>query len=245
MCRRSYLCKRCLRFITIYLWKKTKCVREVTSGPAAAFCHIKKVCDRAHHLLSPPQAIMHYYPEVKKAIGASEKMFEYLDRKPEVPPEGTLAPESLRGHIQFRNVTFSYAGKTDKDTVVLKVSVSHHVFSRTFVCQHSCDFIVLRKKRLDSNQTPPHSSPPYQNVSLEIKQGQVTAIVGPNRSGKSTCVKLLERFYQPQAGEILLDGEPLHRYKDQFLHDKVGGSVCQTFPTVCIRRFIRKLTVSS
>lgn len=57
---------------------------------------------------------------------------------------------------------------------------------------------------------------------MEIKPGQITALVGLNRSGKSTCVKLLERFYQPQAGEILLDGEPLINYKDQFLHDKVG-----------------------
>lgn len=71
----------------------------------------------------PPllQAVMHYYPEVKKAIGASEKIFEYLDRKPQVPPEGTLAPQNLEGHIQFKKVTFSYPGKTDENNCVLKV----------------------------------------------------------------------------------------------------------------------------
>lgn len=66
---------------------------------------------------------MRYYPEVKKAIGGSEKMFEYLDRKPEVPPDGTLAPENLEGHIVFKKVTFSYSGSTD---LVLKV------------CMHVC-----------------------------------------------------------------------------------------------------------
>lgn len=55
-----------------------------------------------------------------------------------------------------------------------------------------------------------------------MKPGQVTALVGLNSSGKSTCVKLLERFYQPEVGEILLDGQPLHCYKDQYLHDKVA-----------------------
>lgn len=60
---------------------------------------------------------MRYYPEVKKAIGASKKIFEYLDRKPEVPPEGTLAPENFEGHIQFKNVRFSYKEGTE----VLKV----------------------------------------------------------------------------------------------------------------------------
>lgn len=66
---------------------------------------------------------MRYYPEVKKAIGASEKIFEYLDRKPEVPPEGTLAPKVLKGNIQFKNVRFSYSGKdTTEEKLVLKVS---------------------------------------------------------------------------------------------------------------------------
>lgn len=70
----------------------------------------------------------------------------------------------------------------------------------------------------------------YQDVSLELKPGKITALVGLNRSGKSTCVKLLERFYQPQIGEILLDGKPLQSYEDQYLHDKVGfsaiGAMC-------------------
>lgn len=125
---------------------------------------------------SAVEAVMRYYPQVKKAIGASEKIFEYLDRKPQVPPDGTLAPENLQGHIQFKNVTFSY----NKENLVLK------------------------------------------NISLEVKPGQITALVGLNRSGKSTCVKLLERFYQPIEGEILLDGKPLNSYKDQYLHDKIA-----------------------
>lgn len=62
---------------------------------------------------------MRYYPEVKKAIGASEKMFEYLDRKPKMPQDGTLAPEHFDGHIQLKNVRFSYAGT--EGTEVLKV----------------------------------------------------------------------------------------------------------------------------
>uniref|UniRef100_A0A3P8W604 Transporter 1, ATP-binding cassette, sub-family B (MDR/TAP) n=2 Tax=Cynoglossus semilaevis TaxID=244447 RepID=A0A3P8W604_CYNSE len=132
---------------------------------------------------SAVDAVIRCYPEVRKAIGRSEKIFEYMDRKPVVPPDGTLAPENLKGHIQFKNVCFSYGDK-DKDTDKSKMIL--------------------------------------QDVSMEIKPGQITALVGLNRSGKSTCVKLLERFYQPQAGEILLDGEPLINYKDQFLHDKIA-----------------------
>lgn len=70
-----------------------------------------------------PQAVMRHYPEVKKAIGASEKIFEYLDRKPQTPASGTLAPENLKGCVQFKNVRFSYSGTTDENNLVLKVCV--------------------------------------------------------------------------------------------------------------------------
>ncbi|XP_074539063.1 antigen peptide transporter 1 [Halichoeres trimaculatus] len=129
---------------------------------------------------SAVEAVMRYYPEVRKAIGASEKIFEYLDRKPRVPADGTLAPQNLEGHIQFKKVSFSYSEDTDRNKLVLK------------------------------------------DVSLDIKPGRITALVGLNRSGKSTCVKLLERFYQPKEGEILLDGKPLQSYKDRYLHDKIA-----------------------
>lgn len=61
----------------------------------------------------------------------------------------------------------------------------------------------------------------FQDFSLELKPGQMMALVGPSGEGKSTCVSLLERFYDPEEGEILLDGESLKSYDHQFLHKKV------------------------
>lgn len=49
----------------------------------------------------------------------------------------------------------------------------------------------------------------------------MTALVGPSGEGKTTCVSLLERLYEPQEGEILLDNEPLKSYDHRFLHQKV------------------------
>jgi subfamily B ATP-binding cassette protein MsbA len=56
------------------------------------------------------------------------------------------------------------------------------------------------------------SQPALEHVSFVARPGTVTAIVGRSGSGKSTLVKLLPRFYEPAAGEILLDGHPLRDY---------------------------------
>ncbi|WP_306532838.1 peptidase domain-containing ABC transporter [Janthinobacterium sp. BJB304] len=46
----------------------------------------------------------------------------------------------------------------------------------------------------------------YQNLSLTITRGQTIGIMGPSGCGKSTLAKLLQGFYQPSAGRILIDG---------------------------------------
>ncbi|XP_043088986.1 antigen peptide transporter 2-like [Puntigrus tetrazona] len=64
--------------------------------------------------------------------------------------------------------------------------------------------------------------PALKNFSLELKPGQMTALVGMSGGGKSTCVSLLEGFYQPQQGHILLDGQPLQSYQHKYWHQKVA-----------------------
>ncbi|MCJ8746660.1 hypothetical protein PDJAM_G00144360 [Pangasius djambal] len=61
-----------------------------------------------------------------------------------------------------------------------------------------------------------------KNVSFSIQPGEVTALVGPSGSGKSSCVSLLENFYTPQNGQVLLDGRPIETYQHGYLHSKVA-----------------------
>nr|AJG01879.1 TAP2 [Nipponia nippon] len=63
-----------------------------------------------------------------------------------------------------------------------------------------------------------------QDVSFELRPGEVTALAGLNGSGKSTCAGLLERFYEPGAGEVLLDGVPLRDYEHRYLHRQVRAA---------------------
>merc|ERR1719162_2880243 len=59
-------------------------------------------------------------------------------------------------------------------------------------------------------------------VSFEIEAGTTMAIVGPSGSGKSTIVNLLERYYDPEAGDITIDGEKIHNYDMTELRSSIG-----------------------
>ena len=70
--------------------------------------------------------------------------------------------------------------------------------------------------------TYPGGTKALHDVSLTIEPGQITALVGLSGAGKSTIVNLLDKFYEPQVGSILLDGVDLREYDTQYLRDHIG-----------------------
>lgn len=60
------------------------------------------------------------------------------------------------------------------------------------------------------------------NFSLKVTGGQTVAVVGVSGSGKSTIISLIERFYDPVAGQVLLDGRDLKSYNLRWLRNHLG-----------------------
>jgi len=61
-----------------------------------------------------------------------------------------------------------------------------------------------------------------KNVNLKINAGEVIGIVGASGSGKSTLTKLVQRLYNPQAGQVLLDGADLSQVDPAWLRRHIG-----------------------
>ncbi|XP_068942330.1 ATP-dependent translocase ABCB1 [Petaurus breviceps papuanus] len=64
--------------------------------------------------------------------------------------------------------------------------------------------------------------PVLQGLSLEVKKGQTLALVGSSGCGKSTVVQLLERFYDPLAGQVKVDGQDVKKLNVQWLRAQLG-----------------------
>ncbi|WKA00869.1 hypothetical protein VitviT2T_019188 [Vitis vinifera] len=60
------------------------------------------------------------------------------------------------------------------------------------------------------------------NFSLKVSGGQTVAVVGVSGSGKSTIISLIERFYDPVAGQVSLDGRDLKSYNLRWLRNHLG-----------------------
>lgn len=105
--------------------------------------------------------------------------------------------------------------------------------------------IIDRKPKIDSLSTDGHvpkvgvnGEVTFRNVSfhypsrsdvqvlksfnLTVKAGQVVALVGSSGCGKSTCIQLVQRFYDPALGSVLLDGNDIRKLNLSFLRTNIA-----------------------
>ncbi|XP_013372387.1 PREDICTED: antigen peptide transporter 2 isoform X1 [Chinchilla lanigera] len=167
---------------------------EITRGSLLSFLFYQE--EVGHYV----QAVMYMYGDMLSNVGAAEKVFCYLDRKPNLPQPGTLAPPTMQGRVEFRDVTFAYPNRPDQP--VLKVPERGHR-EGTWVL---CSLLLMHD----------------QGVTFTLHPGKMTALVGPNGSGKSTVAALLQNLYQPTEGQVLLDGKPVLEYEHHYLHRQMS-----------------------
>jgi ATP-binding cassette subfamily B protein len=76
---------------------------------------------------------------------------------------------------------------------------------------------------------PGQRSPALSDVSIDVAPGQLVALVGPSGAGKTTMANLVVRFYDPDSGQVRIDGHDLRDLKLSAISDAVGMVLQETY----------------
>ncbi|SDD54627.1 ATP-binding cassette, subfamily B [Terribacillus halophilus] len=71
--------------------------------------------------------------------------------------------------------------------------------------------------------------PALKDISFSVRPGQTAAFVGPTGSGKTTIMNLIAGFYQPDDGQIMIDGKPLSELDSDSYRNRIGVVLQQDF----------------
>jgi len=137
-------------------------------------------------LLEPIKRLVGIHNIFQQGIGASHKIFEYLDHAEEIRERpAAVKLERFARDIVFDGVSFHYPAAPDGFRL--------------------------------------------RDVSLEVKAGEVVALVGPSGGGKTTLANLVPRFYDVNAGTVRIDGHDVRDLDLASLRSQIGVVAQDTF----------------
>ncbi len=137
-------------------------------------------------LYEPVKRLTGIHNIFQQALGASQRVFEYLDRQQHVQEKVGAAKLSRFQHsIRLDDVNFRYPTAPDGFTLT--------------------------------------------GVSLEVKAGEIVALVGPSGAGKTTLANLVPRFYDVSTGSIKIDGKDIRDLQLSSLRRKISIVAQDTF----------------
>ncbi|MGI8744004.1 MAG: ABC transporter ATP-binding protein [Bryobacteraceae bacterium] len=137
-------------------------------------------------LYEPVKRLTGIHNIFQQALGASQRVFEYLDRPVQIQDNpGAVKLGWFRHSIQLDNVSFHYPSAP-----------------AGFLLDH---------------------------INLEVKAGEVVALVGPSGAGKTTLANLVPRLYDVTSGAVRLDGKDVREIQLSSLRKTIGIVAQDTF----------------
>ena len=174
---------------------------SLTAGDIVAFTTLQS------RLFFPIGSMLQVSTEVHSSLALFDRIFEYLDLPQEIrdaPDAVHVAPTEVRGSVAFRDVWFRYDSPPEESATPISPP------------DLAARDVVPREWTLE-------------NVSLEIRPGQLAALVGPSGAGKTTITYLVPRLYDVQEGAIEIDGLDVRKMALESIGDAIGVVTQETY----------------
>jgi ATP-binding cassette subfamily B protein len=178
----------------------------ITAGTLVAFTTLQS------RLFFPVGSMLQVSTDVQSSMALFDRVFEYLDMPHEItdaPDAVEIAPSEVRGSVGFSDVWFRYDTPPEEGPL----------------------------EPDDREPTPEPGVPEselmrewtLEGVSLEIRPGQLAALVGPSGAGKTTITYLVPRLYDVQEGSVAIDGLDVRDIKLESLGGLIGVVTQETY----------------
>ncbi len=168
-------------------------------------------------LYGPLSSISNAHVEFATSMVSFERVFEVLDLPLEIEDKvDAVALPDVAGAVSFHHVSFSYTEGGDGGAARLGLNVDRTAIDGDGSTAAAAAAIASRPMAL-------------QNVSFDIKPGELVALVGPSGAGKTTITYLLPRLYDPTSGQICLDGHDLRDVSQASLARAIGMVTQETY----------------
>ena len=175
---------------------------KITAGTIVAFTTLQS------RLFFPIGSMLQVSTEVQSSMALFDRIFEYLDMPHEIkdaPDAVTLRPQDIGGAVRLANIRFRY-DDPDPDQPVATEMAGPTTGTDTSRHEWTLD-----------------------GVDLDIRPGQLAALVGPSGAGKTTITYLVPRLYDVQEGSVQIDGIDVRKIALESIGDIVGVVTQETY----------------
>ena len=160
-------------------------------------------------LFFPIGSMLQVSTEVQSSLALFDRIFEYLDLPHEIQDApDAVAIHDVTGHVRLRDVRFRYEEPPAEEMTGIPVSPDAPPLGD--------DDPVPREWTLDG-------------VDLDIRPGQLAALVGPSGAGKTTVTYLVPRLYDVQEGSVEIDDVDVRKITLESLGETIGVVTQETY----------------